>query len=380
MKFLQALVRIIGVAFLLMAAMMFLIEEKSVGAVFTVFGALLTFVFPKKMDKKKSASPALSKSRETDQPRSIPRYTTELVDNERLTPLRWVVLDTETTGLRPGEDRIIEFSGCLMEAGKTLDTFTTLINPKCELPPHITRITGITEAELKSARSFRAVARRISAFIGENPVVGHNAKFDVDFLTAEFARAGTTWTCNYIDTVDMARDAFPGMKNYKLNTLIKEFGLLDHAQEHRAESDVEATAKLYMLCREQLTGAAESESPTRSAVPAATPLVNRSITVNCTPAGISANNMGRKCEAEGDIDKAIQYYEKAVAAGFERPHPYKRLAVLYRKRKDFENEIRICRLAMEMLARAYPNEENAGIEFQARITAAQGKLERASRM
>lgn len=170
------------------------------------------------------------------------------------------------------------------------------------------------------------------------------------------------------------------MKNYKLNTLIGAFGLLDHAQDHRAESDVEATAKLYMLCREQLTGVEKPARPAQSTTYTAAPVIDRSITANCTPAGISANNMGRKCEAEGDIDRAIRYYEKAIAAGFERPHPYKRLAVLYRKRKEFENEIRVCRLAMEMLARVYPNDENTGLEFQARITAAQGKLERVSRV
>lgn len=175
MKFLRVLIRLVGVAALMLASLMFLVEEKTVGAVFAVIGVLLTFVFPKKINKKQIANPEADQPKGLDRSVDTKKQTTEIFGEDRLAPTRWVVFDTETTGLRPEEDRIIEFSGRLVEEGRVLDTFTTLINPKCELPPHITRITGIAQADLKNARIFRAVARKILAFIGGVPVVAHNA-------------------------------------------------------------------------------------------------------------------------------------------------------------------------------------------------------------
>ena len=97
-----------------------------------------------------------------------------------------------------------------------------------------------------------AVAPELSEFIDNLPLVAHNANFDIKFIANAFKRAGVSKGMLYIDTLALARSAYPNMPNHMLSTLINELGLLDHEQEHRAMSDVEATQRLYMVCKAQL--------------------------------------------------------------------------------------------------------------------------------
>jgi len=182
-------------------------------------------------------------------------------DDERLTCPSFVVLDVETTGLDPSSDRIIEFAARRYIDGEPASEYQTLINPCRVLPAKITELTGIRERDVRDAPTFRRVASAICAMIGDLPVVAHNAKFDAEFLVRECERAGIALNIRYIDTVRMARWAFPGLENYKLKTLIPELGLLDHAQDHRAMSDVDATARLFLLCRKRLSARRGSLPP-----------------------------------------------------------------------------------------------------------------------
>ena len=175
-------------------------------------------------------------------------------DSLRVNCPEWIVLDTETTGLSSLEDRIIEVAAVRYKNGQPMDQFVSLVNPGVPLDPEITRLTGITDRELKKAPAFAEIAPKVRDFIGELPVVAHNAVFDVDFLITECARAGVKIDIKYINTVRMAKWCLPPQPDYKLASLIEAFGLLDHAQEHRALSDVEACENLYMLCRSKKAG------------------------------------------------------------------------------------------------------------------------------
>ena len=181
-------------------------------------------------------------------------FTGVLDEDERLTCPSWVVLDVETTGLKPDSDRVIEFSAQRYIDGQLESAYATMVNPVRHLPPEITSLTGLTDRDLKGAPRFSVIAPEIVEFIGDLPVVAHNAKFDAQFLVRECGRAGIALHLRYIDTVALARWAYPGAEDYKLKTLIRGLRLLDHEQEHRASSDVEATAKLYLLCRKKLAG------------------------------------------------------------------------------------------------------------------------------
>lgn len=175
-------------------------------------------------------------------------------DSLRVNCPEWIVLDTETTGLSPFEDRIIELAAVKYKNGQPVEQFVSLVNPGMPLDPEITRLTGINDRELKKAPAFSEIAPKVRDFIGDLPVVAHNAVFDVDFLITECARAGVKIDIKYINTVRMAKWCLPPQPDYKLATLIEAFGLLDHAQEHRALSDVEACENLYMLCRSKKAG------------------------------------------------------------------------------------------------------------------------------
>lgn len=176
-------------------------------------------------------------------------------DAERIECPSWVVLDVETTGLDPKTDRVIEFAARRYIDGLPGAEYQTLINPCCYIPPKVTELTGIRAEDLQKQKTFRQVSDAIVATIGDLPVVAHNAKFDAEFLVRECARCGIKLNLRYIDTVRMARWAYPGMENYKLKTLIRALDLLDHDQSHRAMDDVNATANLYLRCRARLAHA-----------------------------------------------------------------------------------------------------------------------------
>ena len=205
-----------------------------------VFLALPELFKPKKNNKKRSSerpSVLLDGIREIDD------------DAQRVLCKEWVVLDVETTGLSCETDRVIEVAACRYDQGQLVDSFSSLVNPGQKISAEITKLTGITNDVLKNAPAFAEIAQQLKDFIGDLPMVAHNAKFDARFVWYECSRAVVPVNIHYIDTQKLAKWCFYGMQDYKLSTLINELGLLDHAQEHRALSDVEATENLYMRCR-----------------------------------------------------------------------------------------------------------------------------------
>src|SRR5206468_4340910 len=94
----------------------------------------------------------------------------------------FVVLDTETTGLRPGPDRIIEVAGIRLRGGEAMDSFQSLVNPGRRLPSFIVKFTGITQEMVSSAPSAAQVFPDFFTFIEGATLVGHNVGFDIGFL------------------------------------------------------------------------------------------------------------------------------------------------------------------------------------------------------
>lgn len=173
-------------------------------------------------------------------------------DKMKISAAEYIVIDVETTGLSPDDDRIIEVAAVKCENDRIVDSFHSLINPGRRIPSNVTKLTGIKNADVAGAPDMDTVAPELSEFIDNLPLVAHNANFDIKFIANAFKRAGVSKGMLYIDTLVLARNAFPDMPNHKLSTLINELGLLDHEQEHRAMSDVEATQRLYMACKAQL--------------------------------------------------------------------------------------------------------------------------------
>lgn len=165
--------------------------------------------------------------------------------------MREIVLDTETTGFKANEgDRLVEI-GCieLVNHIPTGRHYHVYINPERAMPEEAFKVHGLSDEFLKDKPVFAAVAEEFCAFIGEDPLVIHNAQFDLGFLNAELARLQ-----NYphiameraIDTVRLARQKFPGAQ-VSLDALCKRFNIDNSARvKHGALLDAELLAEVYL--------------------------------------------------------------------------------------------------------------------------------------
>lgn len=170
-----------------------------------------------------------------------------------MSDLREISLDTETTGLEAEDDRIVEI-GCveLKNHVATGRVHHVYINPKRPMSPEATAITGITDAMLIDKPVFSEIAEDFHRFIGEDPLVIHNAAFDTKFINAEFGRVGLPplRDARVIDTLTMAKRRFPGAQS-SLDALCRRFGVDNSAREkHGALLDAELLAEVYL----ELTG------------------------------------------------------------------------------------------------------------------------------
>lgn len=164
----------------------------------------------------------------------------------------YVVLDVETTGYSWEEDEIIEI-GCLkVVGGEIVDTFSTLVNPRRLISPSITRLTGISNEMVKDAPVMAEIIAELHAFIGNLPVVAHNAAFDGGFLRRAYeVHSIPAAPIVMADTLRLSRRAFPDLPNHKLETIIRFFALSD-SQTHRALDDARHTHTHLLSCIDAL--------------------------------------------------------------------------------------------------------------------------------
>ncbi|HEX3673470.1 MAG TPA: DNA polymerase III subunit epsilon [Rhizomicrobium sp.] len=163
--------------------------------------------------------------------------------------MREIVLDTETTGLDPNDGHRIVEIGCveLIDHLPTGNNFQRYLNPE-RLVGESERIHGIADAFLADKPRFGEVALEFIAFIGDAPLVIHNAGFDLKFLNHELARASHPPIpfARAIDTIEIAKAKIPGVR-YSLDELCKRFSIdLSGRVKHGALLDAELTARLYL--------------------------------------------------------------------------------------------------------------------------------------
>ena len=164
--------------------------------------------------------------------------------------MREIVLDTETTGFDPRSgDRMVEI-GCieLENLTPTGRTFHHLINPDRNIGPEVVRVHGITNEKVRKAPKFPEIADDLHAFIGDAPVIAHNAGFDRNFINFELEAAGRAIIddARWIDTLQLAQKRFPGMAN-SLDALCKRFKVsLVERTLHGALIDARLLASVYL--------------------------------------------------------------------------------------------------------------------------------------
>lgn len=160
----------------------------------------------------------------------------------------FVVFDLETTGFSPNTNEIIEIGAVKIKKGEIIDRFSSFVRPLKGIPFEVQKLTGILPEMTADAERIESVLPKFMAFAGESILVAHNAQFDAGFLRANLGRLGAGRLENpVLDTLGLARGLLPNLKNHKLNTLAKEFGVpLDN--HHRAVDDAEATSHIFLKC------------------------------------------------------------------------------------------------------------------------------------
>ena len=167
--------------------------------------------------------------------------------------MREIVFDTETTGLDPRTgDRMVEI-GCieLINLVPTGQTFHAYFNPERDMPSGAEQVHGLSAAFLSDKPLFRDIVAALLDFIGDSPLVAHNAGFDFAFLDAEMALCAIDPVCRsrMIDTVAMAKKRHPGAK-LSLDALCSRYGIdRSHRVKHGALLDAELLAQVYIELR-----------------------------------------------------------------------------------------------------------------------------------
>ena len=157
----------------------------------------------------------------------------------------YVVFDLETTGLEAAKDEIIEFGACKIVHGRIDETFSSFVKPNKHIPKEITTLTGITDDMVKDAPTINYVMPDFYKFCDGATLVGHNVAFDLGFVKVAGKKLSYDLSHQTMDTMEMARTKLPGLKNYKLGTVVDTLGVvLDNA--HRAINDATATAKVFL--------------------------------------------------------------------------------------------------------------------------------------
>lgn len=157
-----------------------------------------------------------------------------------------IVLDTETTGLSCAENELIEISAARLRGREVADRFDTFVHPNGLIPPEITELTSITNADVAHAPRAEEAVAALEEFVQGSPVIAHNATFDRSFI--ESVKGGVRVSDIWIDSLALSRIALPRLSSHKLATMAELFGCA--AVSHRASDDVEALCGVWriLLC------------------------------------------------------------------------------------------------------------------------------------
>ncbi|GGF09163.1 exonuclease domain-containing protein [Hymenobacter cavernae] len=188
----------------------------------------------------------------------------------------YAIVDLETTGGQPTQDRITEVAIYIHDGTQVVDQYSTLLNPGRPIPFFITQLTGITDDMVRDAPKFHEVARKIVELTEGCVFVAHNVRFDYSFLKKEFADLGYNYSRKTLCTVRLSRSLIPGQPSYSLGKLCQNIGIPLEGR-HRAAGDAAATAILFDRLlkitqqEEALTKPSISAAETLAAVDATAP-------------------------------------------------------------------------------------------------------------
>lgn len=163
-----------------------------------------------------------------------------------------IVFDIETTGLSNRTCKIIEIGAVKIKSGKILDKFNIFVDPEEKIPEEITRLTSITDEDVKGAPKEREALEMFLDFVGDRLLVAHNANFDVGFIRVAAERQELPFNNSYLDTLGLSKYLDPELKNHKLDTIVEHYNIGDF-HHHRASDDAEVLARVFIIMLDRLT-------------------------------------------------------------------------------------------------------------------------------
>lgn len=163
------------------------------------------------------------------------------------------VIDFETTGMSPEHgDRATEIAAVIVRDGEIVDRYQSLMNAEVRIPRFITELTGITDAMVRAAPPAAQVMQEVADFVGDCPLVAHNAAFDRRFWDAELRRIRRGRQQEFACSMLLARRVLPQAPSHKLGVLVEFANLPVAGRYHRALADAEMAASLLVHMEDEL--------------------------------------------------------------------------------------------------------------------------------
>ena len=165
----------------------------------------------------------------------------------------YVLYDLETTGISSKYDKVIEVSAVKVRGGRIVDEFSELVNPGRPIPAAASMVNNISDEMVAGALSFEKVLPRFLDFIGDDVLAGHNIhSFDMKFLYRDCEKYfNQTLENDYVDTLMLAKMAFPEWKHRRLGDLAEHYGISTEGA-HRALADCRMNQQVFELLAKEL--------------------------------------------------------------------------------------------------------------------------------
>ena len=161
----------------------------------------------------------------------------------------YIVLDLETTGLRPKQDKIIEIGAVKVCNDVVVDVFSRLVYPGIPIKEEVMQLTGISNEMVKHEHTINEILPQFLAFAQELPLVGHNIMFDYSFMKRAVVNFGETFERKAVDTLQLSRKFLPKLEKKTLNSVC-EYCAIELNNHHRALDDAMATHMLFQKLKQ----------------------------------------------------------------------------------------------------------------------------------
>lgn len=158
--------------------------------------------------------------------------------------MKYAIIDIETTGMGIQGNKITEIAVFIHNGKEVIEEYETLVNPECNIPYAITRLTGISNAMVATAPKFYEVAKKLILLTKDCVFVAHNVNFDYNVMHKEFSELGFPFKRKKLCTIRLSRKLIPGLPSYSLGKLCASQGIKIN-DRHRAKGDAEATVILF---------------------------------------------------------------------------------------------------------------------------------------